>query len=281
MIISMPKKDGNHVLIRETVDGVPQYSWTGTLCLVKVNNASLFEYTAPFTEKFYNQWKFELHPGLYLVNTSITCYIASDSLFNECDSIESVVGKGYKVSISMDGLSLLDVPFIDTLNNLVSISDIKLINGIWWTSKSYSIPATTNIQALVCLGDVKSITIVFKHLGEWNSPGAARSASLYFGGSFFFFWLLVMGRYDLADSLNALGSLWLLVRVIGGVGCGLHLLARSSQSSHFCLPLFPYFTSYINGIMWLSISTTSYKLFDHLLVNDRFSRMRGLRVTRT
>ena len=30
----------------------------------------------------------------------------------------------------MDGLSLLDVPFIDTLNNLVSISDIKLINGI-------------------------------------------------------------------------------------------------------------------------------------------------------
>ena len=55
MIINMPKKDGNHVLIRETVDGVPQYSWTGTLCLVKVNNASLFEYTAPFTEKFYNQ----------------------------------------------------------------------------------------------------------------------------------------------------------------------------------------------------------------------------------
>ena len=65
-----------------------------------------------------------------MVNTSISCYIASDSLFNECDSIESVVGKGYKVSISMDGLSLLDVPFIDTLNNLVSISDIKLINGI-------------------------------------------------------------------------------------------------------------------------------------------------------
>ena len=38
-----------------------------------------------------------------------------------------------------------------------------------------------------------------------------------------------MGRCDLADSLNALGSFRLLVRVIGGVGCGLYLVARSSQ----------------------------------------------------
>ena len=44
-----------------------------------------------------------------------------------------------------------------------------------------------------------------------------------------FFWLLIMGRCDLAASLNALGSFRLLVLVTGGVGCGLHLFARSFQ----------------------------------------------------
>ena len=149
------------------MDGVPQYSWTaGTSCLVKVNNVTLFEYTHTSTQPFNNQWKFELSSGLYLINTSITCYNTNDSLFNECDSIESVVGKGYKVSISMNDMSLFDIPFIDTLNNLVSISDTKLINGIGWTSISHTISASTNIPSLVRLRGVKNITIVFEHLGE-------------------------------------------------------------------------------------------------------------------
>ena len=113
MLINMPEKDGNHVLIRETVDGIPQYSWTGTSCFVKVNNVTLFKHTITFTQPFNNQWKFELPSGLYLVNTSITCYNANDSLLNGCDLIESIVCKGYKVSISMNGLALLDVPFIE------------------------------------------------------------------------------------------------------------------------------------------------------------------------
>ena len=52
----MLENDKNHVLIRETVDGIPQYSWTaGTLCFVKVNNATLFEHTPTFTQPFNNQ----------------------------------------------------------------------------------------------------------------------------------------------------------------------------------------------------------------------------------
>ena len=74
--------------------------------------------------------------------------------------------KGYKVNVSMDGVSLLDVPFIDTLNNLVTLSHTKLKNGIEWTSESHTISAFTNIYSLVCLGDVKSITIIFEHLSE-------------------------------------------------------------------------------------------------------------------
>ena len=72
----------------------------------------------------------------------------------------------------MDGLPLLDVPFIDTLNNLVSISDTKLINGTEWVSESHAISATTNIHSLVCLGGVKSITIVFEHLRDASSDSS-------------------------------------------------------------------------------------------------------------
>ena len=73
MFINMLESDERHLLIRETVDGVPQYSWTaGTSCLVKVNNTTLFEHTHTSTQSINNQWKFELLSGLYLVNISIT-----------------------------------------------------------------------------------------------------------------------------------------------------------------------------------------------------------------
>ena len=72
----------------------------------------------------------------------------------------------------MDGLSLLDVPFFDTLNNLVSISDTKLIKKTEWTSESHTISATTNIPSLVCLRGVKSITIVFEHLSTASSDSS-------------------------------------------------------------------------------------------------------------
>ena len=167
ILINMPENDGKHVLVHETVDGVPQYSWTTPSgCFVKVNNVTLFEHTHTSTQPFNNQCQFQLSSALYFIITSIPCYNENDVLIKHCDSIESVVDKGYKVSISMDGLSLLDVPFIDTLNNLVPLSHTKLINGIEWASKSHTISAFTNIPSLVCLGGVKSITIVFEQLSQ-------------------------------------------------------------------------------------------------------------------
>ena len=167
MLINMPENDGKHVLVRETVDGVHQYSWTTpSECFVIINNATLFEHTSTSTQPFNNQCQFELSSALYLIITSIPCYNENNTLFKHCDSIESIVDKGYKVSVSMDGVWLIDVPFIDMLNNLVTLSHTKLINGIEWASKSHTISAFTNIPSLVCLGGVKSITIVFKHLSE-------------------------------------------------------------------------------------------------------------------
>ena len=56
MLINMPENDGKHILVRETVDGVPQYSWiTPSGCFVKVNNTTLFEHTLTSTQPFNNQ----------------------------------------------------------------------------------------------------------------------------------------------------------------------------------------------------------------------------------
>ena len=61
MLINTPENDDKHVLIRETVDGVPQYPWTTpSECFVKVNNATLFEHTHTSTQPFNNQCQFEL-----------------------------------------------------------------------------------------------------------------------------------------------------------------------------------------------------------------------------
>ena len=167
MLINMPENDGKHVLLCETVDGVHQYSWTTpSECFVIINNTIIFEQTSTSTQPFNNQCQFELSSALYLIITSIPCYNENDALFKHCDSIESIVDKGYKVSVSMDGVSLIDVPFIDTLNNLVTLSHTKLINGIEWISESHTISVFTNISSLVYLRGVKSITIVFEHLSQ-------------------------------------------------------------------------------------------------------------------
>ena len=76
----------------------------------------------------------------------------------------------------MNTLSLLDVPFIDTLNNLVTLSDIKLINGKEWTSESNTTSTSTTIPSLVCLGGVKNITIVFEYLSELASSASSDSS---------------------------------------------------------------------------------------------------------
>ena len=96
----MPENDGKHVFIRETVDGVPQYSWTiPSECFVKVNNETLFEHTPTSTQPFNNQCQYELSSALYLIITSIPCYNENDALIKHCDSIESIVDKGYKMSV--------------------------------------------------------------------------------------------------------------------------------------------------------------------------------------
>ena len=165
MLINMPEKDGHHVLIRETVDGVPQYSWGSTPSyIVKANEAFVFEYIPETTESFNSEWGGDGMPpmpsGSYLITTTVITYLPDD-MFNDCTSIESVVEKGYRVLVTFDNTPILDRPYIDTLNSLVSHTGYAVVN----VSNSPVLRTYSNLP-LMLLGGVKSITIVFEHLGE-------------------------------------------------------------------------------------------------------------------
>ena len=85
----------------------------------------------------------------------------------------------------------------------------------------------SNLPLMLLRGGVKSIYDRFRTpWGSVASPGGGHYMPL--PPTF----LLTPRKWidvDLAASLNALGSFRLLDRVTGGAGCGLHLLARSSQ----------------------------------------------------
>ena len=214
MLINMPEKDGHHVLI-ETVDGVPQYSWGSTPSyIVKANEAFVFEYTPETTESFNGEWGGDGMPpmpsGSYLITTTVITYLPDDmfndctsiesvvektvitylpeDMFNDCTSIESVVEKGYRVLVTFDNTPILDRPYIDTLNSLVSHTGYAVVN-IGGNEGARSAPGgsraspynspvlrTFSNLPLMLLGGVKSITIVFEHLGEVVASSSSGSS---------------------------------------------------------------------------------------------------------
>ena len=182
MLINMPEKDGHHVLIRETVDGVPQYSWGSTPSyIVKANEAFVFEYTPEATESFNSEWGGDGMPpmpsGSYLITTTVITYLPED-MFNDCTSIESVVEKGYRVLVTFDNTPILDRPYIDTLNSLVSHTGYAVVNIGGSNASPYNSPVlrTYSNLPIMLLGGVKSITIVFEHLGDVVSVAEQSSA---------------------------------------------------------------------------------------------------------
>ena len=134
---------------------------------MKANEAYIFKHTPTSTEAFQGEWEWDALPsGSYLVTMTVITYLSVD-VFIENDSIELVVGKGYKVNVSIDSTPLITHPFIGTLNNLVTLTNYALMEIK--DSSQYMISATTNIHSLVCLESVKSITIVFEHLSSSSS----------------------------------------------------------------------------------------------------------------
>ena len=169
MLISMPEKDGLHVLVRESKpDGTPKYSWTDAKIIVKVNNAFIFDYTPTdniplntVRESFY------LSKGSYLVTTHLSCYNENvPETWNGCNSYDDVAKYGYyiKVFIQADATPscVLETKVVDTLSVVYNASDVCLMPTM--LEGTYYVTIETNIPKCVLLKGHKSISIAFEQL---------------------------------------------------------------------------------------------------------------------
>ena len=193
MLISMPEKDGLHVLVRESKpDGTPKYSWTDAKIIVKVNHPFVFDYkptdNTPLNtvrESFY------LSKGSYLVTTRLSCYNENvPETWNGCNSYDDVAKYNYyiRVLIQADAThqrasqseaesastpscvpygsaacaAVLETKIVDTLSVVYNASDVCLMPTM--LEGTYTITVETNMPKCVLLKDHKSISIAFEQL---------------------------------------------------------------------------------------------------------------------
>lgn len=171
MLISMPEKDGLHVLVRESKpDGTPKYSWTDAKIIVKVNNAFVFDYT-PTENTPLNTVResFYLSKGSYLVTTRLSCYNENvPETWNGCNSYDDVAKYDYyiKVFIQSEGDAtpscVLETKVVDTLSVVYNASDVCLMPIL--LEGTYNVTVETNMPKCLFLKGHKSISIAFELL---------------------------------------------------------------------------------------------------------------------
>lgn len=171
MLISMPEKDGLHVLVRESKpDGTPKYSWTDAKIIVKVNNAFIFDYT-PIDNTPLNTVResFYLSKGSYLVTTRLSCYNENvPETWNGCNSYEDVEKYDYYIRVLIQSefdsepSCVLETKIVDTLSVVYNASDVCLMPTL--REGSYTVTIDTNMPKCVLLKGHKSISIAFELL---------------------------------------------------------------------------------------------------------------------
>lgn len=161
MLLSLPEKDGMHVLVRESTDGKPSYSWTDAKIIFKVNNAFIFDY-APSEKLTIQEMNedFNLPKGNYLVTTKLSCFNENlENTWDTCSEFEDVLKCEYYVKVHVDSTCVLHGKLVDTLNNCYTLTDSCLIENLFDGAR---IHVESNIPNCVFLKNFKSILIVFE-----------------------------------------------------------------------------------------------------------------------
>ena len=127
---------------------------------MKVNQALIFEYTPTVTQNLECKLNYNLEKGNCLVTTRITCY-NKESPFNDCESTEDVIDNGYYIKVNLGYHPLLNTPIIDLHNNLFTTTQQTVINN---QDEQTVITVKSNLENVVMLKGVKSITIVFEKI---------------------------------------------------------------------------------------------------------------------
>lgn len=166
MLINLPKSDGKHLLIRETVSGKPSYSWTEFENVYKVNEAFVLDYT-PTETLVLNQTviaETPLKPGLFLVSVIVNGYYDLEPFDDPgVVTIHDVLDCGWIVRLSFGSTVLLESKIIDTANPVFCGLSQTIIN-VESGDTEFEIKLETNYPKFMLLKDVKAVSVVFELL---------------------------------------------------------------------------------------------------------------------
>ncbi len=170
MLVNIPTDcDSNgSVLVRKTVDNVPEYSWVrGETYVIKTNKAFVktFIPESNVTISRGNSFKIsytDIPAGKYLVTTKLTTYNEHiDELAAMANDINDLINEDNFIIVTLDRKTLINTYVLDTLNPLQTFESTVVIEFTESDSRNLIIDTSLN---LTLLAKVKSLEIVFEEI---------------------------------------------------------------------------------------------------------------------
>lgn len=174
MLVNIPTDcDSNgSVLVRKTVDNVPEYSWVrGETYVIKTNKAFVktFIPESNVTISRGNSFKIsytDIPAGKYLVTTKLTTYNEHiDELAAMANDINDLINEDNFIIVTLDRKTLINTYVLDTLNPLQTFESTVVIEFTESDSRNLIIDTGLN---LTLLAKVKSLEIVFEEIPSIN-----------------------------------------------------------------------------------------------------------------
>lgn len=171
MLVNIPTDaDSNgSVLVRKTVDNIPEYSWVrGETYVIKTNKAFVKTFTpeSNVTISRGNSFKIsytDIPAGKYLVTTKLTTYNEHiDELAAMANDINDLINdENNFIFVFLDRKTLIETYVLDTLNPLQTFESTVVIEVTESDSRNLIIDTSLN---LTLLAKVKSLEIVFEEI---------------------------------------------------------------------------------------------------------------------
>ena len=170
MLVNIPTDANSNgsVLVRKTVDNVPEYSWVrGETYVIKTNKAFVktFIPESNVTISRGNSFKIsytDIPAGKYLVTTKLTTYNEHiDELAAMANDINDLINEDNFIIVILDRQALINTYVVDTLNPLQTFESTVVIEVTESDSRNLIIDTSLN---LTLLAKVKSLEIVFEEI---------------------------------------------------------------------------------------------------------------------
>lgn len=170
MLVNIPTDANSNgsVLVRKTVDNIPEYSWVrGETYVIKTNKAFVKTFTPESNVtisrgKSFNISYTDIPAGKYLVTTKLTTYNEHiDELAAMANDINDLINEDNFIIVILDHQALINTYVLDTLNPLQTFESTVVIEVTESDSRNLRIDTSLN---LTLLAKVKSLEIVFEEI---------------------------------------------------------------------------------------------------------------------